>query len=134
MRQPGHDVARGDQHAGRAKPALQRVLGVKGGAQLLHHRVIVEAFNGAHLCAFATHGELNAGARWRTIEFDGACAAHAVLASQMSAGKAGMLAQKVGKVSARLDGGFNTLPVDGEVHIFHASACATARFNATACI
>jgi len=45
IRNPLGDIACGDQHAGRAETALQRVLTRKGFTQVCHGRVIVKSFD-----------------------------------------------------------------------------------------
>ena len=102
-RQALHDVARGDQHAGRAEAALQRVLAREGLAQPLHQRIVVEALDGAHVLPVAGDRKGDAGARRLAVDQDRAGAAHAVLAAEMRAGEPAMLAQEVAEVRARLD-------------------------------
>ena len=46
IRQPLHDIACGNQHAGRAEAALQRVLARKCLAQVRHDRIVVRSFDG----------------------------------------------------------------------------------------
>ena len=48
-----HQVAGGDQHAGRAVAALQRVRLAEGLAQAGHQGIVVEALDGAHAGAVA---------------------------------------------------------------------------------
>src|SRR5260370_37669543 len=48
-RQPQHEIACGDQHAGRAIAALQGVLARKGGAEFDDDLVIIETFDGDDL-------------------------------------------------------------------------------------
>ena len=119
-----------DQHARRAVAALQRVLGGKGGAQFGHQRVVVEAFDGAHVGAVAGDREGDAGARRRAVDLQRAGAADALLAAEMGPGQALLLAQEVGKMRARLDVGSTGLAVDDQGDRRHArdrlARCARA--------
>ena len=130
-RQPLHDVARGDQHAGRAEAALQAVLAIEGFAQPRHQRIVVEALDGAHVLPVAGDRKGDAGARRLAVDQDGAGAAHAVLAAEMRAGEPAMLAQEVAEVRARLDHRGDRPAVDRERDRRHgrntwSSARATA--------
>jgi hypothetical protein len=78
---------------------LQRVLGGERLAQLLHHRVVVEAFDRAYARPFARQGEGDARARGRAVDLERARAADAVLAAEIGAGECLALAQEVGEAS-----------------------------------
>ena len=97
-RQAEHDVARGDQHAGRAIAALQRVLGAESFAQIRHTASSSKPSMVRTSSAVAADGIGDAGARRRAVDLDGARAAHAVLAAEMRAGQRQVLAQEVGEL------------------------------------
>ena len=129
-----HQVARGDQHAGGAIPALQGVRFGEGLTQAGHRRVIVEALDGAHAGAVAGHRKGDAGAGDLAVDLHSAGAADAVLAADVRAGEQEVLAQEVGQVRAWGHVGLDRLAVDGESDAGHAaSTCAMARRTATAC-
>ena len=96
-----HEVARGDQHAGRAVAALQGVRLVKAWRMRRHQRIVVEALDGAHVGAVAGHRVGDAGAGDLAVDLDRAGAADAVLAADVGAGEQQLLAQEVGEVRAR---------------------------------
>ena len=125
------------QEAGRAETALQAVLLVEG---LLDGMQVFEAVNGEALdreeiMAIRLHREHQAGAHGLAVEQDGASAAHAVLAADVGAGQAEVLADEV----AQKQPGFDrplvgcAIDIDGDVHFFAHFAppgpaiCADAR-------
>src|SRR4051812_6555773 len=79
--QPDHQVARGNQHAGRAVSALQGMLARESGPQLGGDVVLVEALDCRDGASLASDRECQAGAHRLAIEQNGARAAHAVLAA-----------------------------------------------------
>ena len=84
---------------------------------LLHRMqfvVLRQAFDGANLFARRLHGEHQAGAHRLAVDDHGAGAADAVLAADMGAGLAAVLADGVGQRAARLDGDGVIAAVDGE--------------------
>ena len=84
---------------------------------LLHHMQVVafrQALDGADLLAFGLHGEDQAGAHRLALDDDGAGAADAVLAADMRAGLAAVLADGVGQRAARLDRDGVVAAVDGQ--------------------
>jgi hypothetical protein len=92
-----HHEARG------AEAALQAVAFVK---RLLHGMkwsvVSGQALDRRHFVAFRLDGEHQAGAHRRTVEQNGAAPAHAVLAADVRAGQAEVVAQVVGQEAARI--------------------------------
>ena len=124
--QSQHDVARRDQHPGRAVAALQCMVFVEGRAQGLHDRVVVEAFDGPDACAVAGDGQRDARARRCTVDLQCAGAAHAVFAAEMRAGQAQFLAQQVGQMGAGVYGGRHLLAVHVHRDGLHATASEIA--------
>jgi hypothetical protein len=106
------EIERHHQHARRQKPHCSLVL-VKG---LLRGGTAVggEPFDGHELRAVRLHRQHDAGARRFAVEVNGARAAHAMLATDMGAGEAEVLAQEIREELARLASAFVTLAVDGE--------------------
>ena len=91
------------QEARRAEAALQAVVIHEG---LLHRMQLVavgEALDGADLLAVGLHGEHQAGAHRLAVDDHRAGAADAVLAADMGAGLAAILADGVGQRAPRLD-------------------------------
>jgi hypothetical protein len=82
--------------AGRAEPALKGVAFVK---RLLHgverRSIPGQSFDGRHLMAFGLHSEHQAGTHGRTVEQNRAAAAHTVLAADVRAGQAQVMAEVV---------------------------------------
>jgi len=93
---------------------LQRVLAVECGPELGHHGVFAEPLDGADIPAFAGDGVSNAGPCGCAVDQDRAGAAHAVLASEVCAGEALVLAEEIGKVRPRLGKGLDLLAIDGQ--------------------
>ena len=100
---------------GRAEAALQAMVLVEG---LLQRMQLVgarrDAFDGEDLVAVRLHREHQAGARRQPVQEDGAGAAHAVLAAEMGAGQAELVADEVGEGDAHLDLFLVALAVDGQ--------------------
>ncbi len=116
-----HDVARRDQHARGAEAALQAMLARECGAQIGHQRVILEAFDRADLLSVALHRERDARARRLTVDQHGAGTAYPMLAAQVRAGDAALLAQEISQVRPRLDLSLDPLAVDVQCDRFHAA-------------
>ena len=132
------------QHPRRAITALQAVLVPE---RLLQRRQTIgrgEALDGDNALAVGLRGEHQAGAHRLALDQHGAGAAHTVLAADMGAGEADLVAQEVGKIDARLDaaGVFGAVDVDLDIAFFHAlyvhalyraparpSAAASTRFD-----
>ncbi len=95
-----HQVAGGDQHAGRAVAALQRVLLGEGPAQTRHQRVVVEALDGLYFGTVARHRVGDAGAGNLAVDRHRARAADAVLAADVRAREQQLLAQEIGETRA----------------------------------
>src|SRR6267378_550722 len=94
-------ILRRHQHARRAEAALQRVLLMKGLLQRLQLAGIRKALDGVHLAAVRLHGEHQAAAHDIAVDPHGACAAHPVLAADMRAREAQLIAQEVDEVLPR---------------------------------
>src|SRR6185437_5094375 len=102
------------QEAGRAEAALQAVMVHE---RLLHRMQVIalrQPLDGADLFAVSLHGEHQARAHRRAVDDDGAGAADAVLAADMRAGLAAVLADRVDERAPRLDGDFVRAAVDGQ--------------------
>ena len=99
------EVGRRDQDARRAEAALQRVMTAEG----LLQRPPRQALDRAQLAAVHLHGEHQARAHRDAVELDRARAADPVLAADVRAGQAELVAQEVAQQEARLDLG---APVD----------------------
>src|SRR5205807_4266205 len=91
------------QHAGSAIAALQAVLVPEGALQCIELTLGSEALDGAHILAVCLDGEHQAGACAMAVDKDGAGAADAVLAAEMRAREAELVAQEIGEREARLD-------------------------------
>ena len=63
------------------------------------------------LAPVGLHGERQAGARGDAVDLDRAGAADAVLAADMRAGRAQLMAQEIGQQHARLGLGLDRLPL-----------------------
>ena len=63
-----------------------------------------KALDGAQFCALGLDGEHQAGTNQRSIHQDGACPTHPVLAAEVGAGEAEVVAEHVGQASAGFDG------------------------------
>src|ERR1051325_3096724 len=103
------------QHARRAEPALQAMLFPE---RLLQHAEgavrCSEPLGGHELAAVGLHREHDAGAHRLAVEQHGACAAYAVLATEMRSGEPQLAAKEVGEMQARLRLARMALPVDGQ--------------------
>src|SRR5262249_49123963 len=101
-RTPAQDqIARSDQHTGRAIAALQRVGLVKIAAQHSRYSIAREALDRLDLTLVAGDGEYQARARRLAVDEDRAGAADAVLAAEMRAGEIAALAQKIRERQSR---------------------------------
>src|SRR5262249_42882426 len=85
------------QEAGRAKPALQRVMVAECLLQVGQLVAVGQALHRADLRAVGLHPEDQAGARRRAVQPHRARAADAVLAAHVGAGVAEVVAEHVGK-------------------------------------
>src|SRR6516164_426929 len=91
------------QNASRAKAALERVIALE--RRLQNSKAVRrgrKAFNRSHLAAFDLQRERETGARRIAVDLDGACAAHAMLATDMGAGHSDLMPQKIRQQRARL--------------------------------
>jgi hypothetical protein len=93
----------GEQEAGRAEPALQRVALVEGLLQRVQLVAVGEPLDGQQRAAVRLRGEHEARAHGLAVELDRARAAHAVLAADVRAGQPGLVADEVRQQRARLD-------------------------------
>src|SRR5215217_3733800 len=129
-----HRVPRGDQHAGGAEAALQRVLAGERVSKLNRH-FVMQAFDRRDYSAVARDGIGDAGARRRPVDQNGAGAAHPVLAAEMSAGEIAVLTDEIREMRTRLDLGLDRAAVYSHGNAGHADDVrATARLSAATCI
>src|SRR4249920_1779667 len=112
------------EEAGGAEPALQRVMVAE---RLLEVGQLIaggQALDGADLGAVGLHAEDQAGPHRAAVDQHRAGAADPVLAAQVSAGVAQVVAQHVGQRPAGLHGELVLTPVDAQpdlVHVLHAA-------------
>src|SRR5262249_56009319 len=100
-------------------------------AQLLHDRIVVEAFDRLHRNAVALNRIRDAGARRLVVDQHGACAAYPVFASEMGSRQAAMLAQEIGQMGARLDQRLDLASIHAQRNRRHdANTCTKARLTA----
>src|SRR5262249_18176696 len=123
----------GQQHAGRAEAALQRVACRKCLLQIGHGAGIRDALDRLDPAAVALNGERQTAAHDRAVEQHRAGAAHAVLAADVAAGQPQILAQEVDQGLARLDALLDLLAVHAETDlvILHAHVGPAAIWCAT---
>src|SRR3954469_3881247 len=95
--QADHQIARRDQHARRAVPALQCVLAREGRAQFGRDLILVETLDGFDAASRARDRECQAGTGRLAVQQNRAGAAYAMLAAKVRAGQAEPLAQEIGK-------------------------------------
>src|SRR5262249_13801543 len=133
-------------HAGRTVAALQRIAGLEGGLQIGDLAQVRYTLDGLDTRAIALHREHEAAAHDHAIDAHRAGAAHAVLAADMAAGEAQVLAQEIDQGRARIDALAHLLPVDSDGDVMKALAhdrpsisspatrlsntCASCRFTA----
>jgi hypothetical protein len=116
------------QNPRRAEAALQRVVLVE---RLLQRRELFgvgQSFDRLDGAAVGLHRQHQAAAHDLAVHADGAGTAHAVLAADVRAGEAELLAQEVDQVLARLDAPRDALVVDGQCgfeSVFHARESST---------
>ena len=91
------------QEAGRAEPALERVRLVEGALERVKPPSPREALDRRERAAVRLDREHQARAHRLAVELDGAGATHALLAADLRAGQAGLVADEVGQERARLD-------------------------------
>src|SRR5438067_385974 len=121
-------ILSGHQHAGRAEAALQRVALVEGLLQRRELLGIREAFDRFDRAAIGLHGEHQAAAHDLAVDAHGARATHAVLAADVRAGEAELIAQKVDQMLPRGDAASQASAVDrqcGFDSVFHARESST---------
>jgi len=91
------------QNAGRAEAALERVIALE--RRLQNSEAVRrgrKAFNSSHLAAFDLQRERETGARRIAVDLDGACAADAMLATDMDGGLRQHLPQEIRHQHSRL--------------------------------
>src|SRR5262245_53650019 len=123
-------AGRQHQKAGRAEAALQAVIVDEGLLQRMQHVALCQALDGADRPALGLHRKHQTRAHGLAIEQDGAGAADAVLAADVGAGLAAVVADGVDQRAARIDADVMAPAVDGErkLALFgHAAACSSAR-------
>jgi hypothetical protein len=103
----------GDE-ARRAEAALQRVVLAEGLLQRREIIVVGQSLDGDDLAAFGLDREDQAGAYRLAVHQHGAGAADAVLAANVSAGEAKLVAQTIRESQPRLDLDADLLAVDLE--------------------
>src|SRR5215470_2898353 len=96
-------LLRGEQHAGRAEAALQRVAAPEVLLQVGNLAGIGHAFDGLDPRAVVLNREGETAAHHDAIDTHGAGAAEAVLPAYMAAGQAERLPQEIDKRHARID-------------------------------
>ena len=97
-----HDeILRGDQHAGRAEAALQRVAAVKRLLQLGQLARVRQSLDGVDAPAVRLHREHEAAAHDLAVDADRARAARSVLAARVRPGQAQVFPQEIDQVLAR---------------------------------
>ena len=114
-----HEEARG------AEAALQRVVIAEGLLQIRQLLAVGEPFHGAYLGAVGLNAEDQAGAHRSVVQDHRAGAADAVLAAQVGAGVAQVVAEHIGQGPAGLDDQVVIAAVNPQrdrVHIFQATS------------
>jgi hypothetical protein len=110
-------IIEGHQDACGAKPALQRMMATE---RILQNRQPPgrgrEAFDGADFGAVCLYRKREAGTRRHAVNLDGASATDAVLAADMRASHAELVAQEVGEQHTRLGVGLDRAAVELEPH------------------
>ncbi len=96
-------AGREHQEARRAEAALQAVVLDEGALQRVQRIAVREALDGADPAAIGLHGEHQAGAHRLAVDQHRAGAADAMLAADMRAGLAAVVADRVDQRAARLD-------------------------------
>src|SRR3954447_9570472 len=105
------------QNAGRAEPALQRVVAAEGFLQYGEaSRLRRKTLDGPDARAIGLNGQRETRARRRAVDLNRAGAANTVLATDMRAGEAERVTQEVGEQHARLGLAFDGAAVDLEAH------------------
>ena len=94
------------------KPHCRRVLLMHRLLEGAVAAVLCHRFDGGDGVALHLHRESEARPRRRAVDQHGAGAANAVLAADMGAGQAEILAQHVREQAARLDSGLVSTPID----------------------
>src|SRR5579863_5500012 len=98
----GEKRLRADQHTGRAEAALQGVARAERLLQIGNHPGIRDALDGFDIGTIALHGKDEAAANHLPVDLYRAGAADAVLAADMAAGQAEIVAQEIDQRFARL--------------------------------
>src|SRR5262245_11366734 len=105
-------LLRGEQHAGRAVAALQRIARLERGLQVGDLALVGHALDGLDARSVALHREHQAAAHDHAVDAHRAGAADAMLAANMAAGEAQVLAQEIDQRLARIDALARVLAID----------------------
>src|SRR5258707_375329 len=97
----GEQLARGEDHAGRAEAALQGVVIPESLLERIELAVLSQPFDGEDLAPFRLDGEHGTTFHSHTVEHDGAGSTDGGLAADVGAGKSGDLAEEVDQQEAR---------------------------------
>src|SRR5581483_975 len=109
-------------HPGRAKSALERVVGDEGALHRMHPVGRSESFDGGDRVAARFEGKDHARGYWTAVEVDRAGAAGAAIAYQLGAGEPEMVAQRIDQRDARLDRDPHLVAVDEKLDRLRARA------------
>ena len=115
-------VVRADQHAGRAETALQCVASPECILQVGDGAGIGQPLDGLDLRAVALHREHQAAAHNRAVNAHRAGAANAVLAADVAAREAKVVAQEIDQRFASLDALIHVLAIDAQRDVAKALA------------
>src|SRR5262249_20047252 len=102
----------GEQHARRTIAALQRVAGLERRLQVSDLAEIRHALDGLDACAVALNGKHETAAHDDAIDAHRTGAADAMLAADVAAGEAQLLAQEIDQCLARIDALAHLLAID----------------------
>src|SRR5262249_54097067 len=114
----------------RAEAALQAVIVDERLLQRMQLVAVRQAFDGADLPAFGLHRKHQAGAHGLAIEQHRAGTAHPVLAADMGAGLAAVVAARIDQGATWMDADAVVAPVEREADLSlldHGAACSSAR-------
>src|SRR5258708_18869323 len=107
-------ILRGDQHAGRAKAALQGIAIAKGGLKIGDLAAVGQSLDGFDGCAMHLHREHQAGPNDFPIDAHCTRAANPVLATDMRSRQLQMFPQEVREIETTQNMGVDALAVDVE--------------------
>src|SRR5258708_1722664 len=124
------------QKSRRAEPTLQAVMVPERLLQRVQLVATGEPLDSAHPRALGLHRKHQAGPYRLVVDQHGAGAADAVLAAEMRAGEAAILAQRVGQAAPRLDADRALIAVHREGDVLSIAHCAShlaSRSNCKIC-